>query len=42
MCIRDRLQCVAAEGLEVVAAVDDVFSWRNPYVTAFVQCVLFS
>ena len=36
-----RLQCVAAEGLEVVAAVDDVFSWRNPYVTAFVQCVLF-
>ena len=36
-----RLQCFAAEGMEIIAAVDDIFSWRNPYVTAFVQAVLF-
>ena len=36
-----RLQCVVGEGLEILNAIHDVFSWRNPYVTAFVQMVLF-
>ena len=36
-----RLQCVVGEGLEIVHAIDDVFSWRNPFITAFVQMVLF-
>lgn len=36
-----RLQCVVGEGLEILNAIHDVFSWRNPYVTAFVQIVLF-
>ena len=36
-----RLQCVVGEGLEIVHAVADVFSWRNPFVTGFVQFVLF-
>jgi hypothetical protein len=36
-----RLQCVVGEGLEIVHAIDAVFSWRNPFITAFVQMVLF-
>ena len=36
-----RLQCVVGEGLEILNAIHDVFSWRNPYVTAFVQIGLF-
>ena len=34
-----RLQCFAAEGMEIVGAWTT--QWRNPYVTAFVQAVLF-
>lgn len=36
-----RLQCVAAEGIEVVGAMDDIFSWKRPYVTAAAQVILF-
>ena len=36
-----RLQCVAAEGIEIMDVVNGLFSWNDPYVTGTAQAILF-